>query len=124
MERGGRSAFDPCGRNNERKMGRGLPDEHSAMSFRHLDAAKPHDWPRLAALARSAELVRGYGHIKEANVAKYRAECKRLEGTIGQPVAQAADSRRAERELPRMRMRASFMVMRAIQVKKLDLPAN
>ena len=37
------------------------------------------------------EVVRGYGHIKEANVAKYRAECARLEGAIGQPVAQAAE---------------------------------
>ena len=63
----------------------------SAMIFRHLDKAKPHDWPRLVALAKSAELVRGYGHIKEANVAKYRQECARLEGAIGQPVAQAAE---------------------------------
>jgi indolepyruvate ferredoxin oxidoreductase len=43
------------------------------------------------ALAKSADLVRGYGHIKEANVARYRQECARLEGTIGQPVAQAAE---------------------------------
>jgi indolepyruvate ferredoxin oxidoreductase len=37
------------------------------------------------------EVVRGYGHIKEANVARYRAECARLEAAIGQPVAQAAE---------------------------------
>ena len=51
-------------------MERALPGEYSAMIFRHLDTAKPHDWLRLVALAKSAELVRGYGHIKEANVAK------------------------------------------------------
>ena len=85
------TAFDPFGYTGERKLERALPGEYSAMIFRHLDAVKPHDWLRLAALARSAELVRGYGHIKEANVAKYRAECKRLESTIGQPVAQAAE---------------------------------
>ncbi|CAN7483454.1 hypothetical protein LJR220_004381 [Bradyrhizobium sp. LjRoot220] len=50
------------------------------MIFRHLDTAKPQDWPRLVALAKSADLVRGYGHIKEANVARYRQECARLEG--------------------------------------------
>mgnify|MGYP003694421467 CR=1 FL=1 len=61
------------------------------MIFRHLDTAKPHDWPRLVALAKSAELVRGYGHVKEANVARFRGECARLEAAIGQPVAQAAE---------------------------------
>ena len=54
-------------------MERALPGEYSEMIFRHLDTAKPQDWPRLVALAKSAELVRGYGHIKEANVARYRA---------------------------------------------------
>ena len=64
------TAFDPFGYTAERRMERALPGEYSAMIFRHLDKAKPQDWPRLVALAKSAELVRGYGHIKEANVAK------------------------------------------------------
>ena len=85
------TAFDPFGYSSERKMERALPSEYSAMIFRHLDANKPLDLPRLVALAKSAELVRGYGHIKEANVAKYRSECQRLESAIGQPVAQAAE---------------------------------
>ena len=85
------TAFDPFGYTAERRMERALPGEYSAMIFRHLDKAKPQDWPRLVALAKSAELVRGYGHIKEANVAKYRGECARLESAIGQPVAQAAE---------------------------------
>jgi indolepyruvate ferredoxin oxidoreductase len=85
------TAFDPFGYTSERRMEQMLPGEYSAMIFRHLDQARPQDWPRLVALAKSAELVRGYGHIKEANVAKYRSECARLEGAIGQPVAQAAE---------------------------------
>ena len=85
------TAFDPFGYTAERRMERALPGEYSAMIFRHLDKAKPQDWPRLVALAKSAELVRGYGHIKEASVAKYRGECARLEAAIGQPVAQAAE---------------------------------
>ena len=64
------TALDPFGYTAERRMERALPGEYSAMIFRHLDQAKPQDWPRLALLARSAELVRGYGHIKEANVAE------------------------------------------------------
>jgi indolepyruvate ferredoxin oxidoreductase len=85
------TAFDPFGYTAERRMERALPGEYSAVIFRHLDKAKPQDWPRLVALAKSAELVRGYGHIKEANVAKFRGECARLEAAIGQPVAQAAE---------------------------------
>ena len=72
-------------------MERALPGEYSAMIFRHLDKAKPQDWPRLVALAKSAELVRGYGHVKEANVAKFRARMRAPEAAIGQPVAQAAE---------------------------------
>jgi indolepyruvate ferredoxin oxidoreductase len=85
------TAFDPFGYTSERKMERALPGEYSAMICRHLDAGKPLDLPRLVTLAKSADLVRGYGHIKEANVAKYRTECARLESAIGQPVAQAAE---------------------------------
>ena len=85
------TAFDPFGYTSERKMERALAGEYSAMIFRHLEKAKPVDWPRLVQLAKSAELVRGYGHIKEANVAKYRGECARLEAAIGQTVAQAAE---------------------------------
>ncbi|MBR0751369.1 indolepyruvate ferredoxin oxidoreductase family protein [Bradyrhizobium jicamae] len=84
------TAFDIFGYTAERRMERALPGEYSATIFRHL-GGKALDLPRLVALAKSAELVRGYGHIKEANVARYRAECARLEKAIGQPVAQAAE---------------------------------
>ena len=45
----------------------------------------------MAGLASLPDEIRGYGHIKEANVAKFRGECARLEAAIGQPVAQAAE---------------------------------
>jgi indolepyruvate ferredoxin oxidoreductase len=85
------TAFDPFGYTSERKMERQLPGEYSAMIFRHLDKAGPVDVARLVQLAKAVDLVRGYGHIKQANVAKYRSECARLEAAIGQPVAQAAE---------------------------------
>ncbi|WP_407165856.1 indolepyruvate ferredoxin oxidoreductase family protein [Bradyrhizobium sp. ORS 111] len=85
------TAFDIFGYTAERRMERALPGEYSAMIMRHLDGKNPLDLPRLVALAKSADLVRGYGHIKEANVARYRGECARLEGAIGRPMAQAAE---------------------------------
>jgi indolepyruvate ferredoxin oxidoreductase len=83
------SALDIFGYTAERRMERALPGEYSAMILRHLDGKI--DLPRLIALAKLPEVVRGYGHIKEANVARYRAECARIEGEIGKPVAQAAE---------------------------------
>ncbi|MFH0301985.1 indolepyruvate ferredoxin oxidoreductase family protein [Bradyrhizobium sp. 31Argb] len=84
------TALDIFGYTAERRMERALPGEYSAMILRHL-GKKPLDVPRLAALAKAAELVRGYGHVKEANVARYRQECQRLEAALQAPVAQAAE---------------------------------
>ena len=83
------TALDIFGYTAERKMERALPGEYKAMIFRHLDGKL--DLPRLIALAKMPEVVRGYGHIKEANVARYRAECARIEAMVGQPAAQAAE---------------------------------
>ena len=49
------------------------------------------DLPRLVALAKAADLVRGYGHIKEASVVRYRAECDRVEGLLKSSFAEAAE---------------------------------
>jgi indolepyruvate ferredoxin oxidoreductase len=84
------TAFDIFGYTAERRMERALPGEYSAMILRHLDGRKPIDWLRLVMLAKAVEQVRGYGHIKEANVARYRAECARLESGLGRPVAAEA----------------------------------
>jgi indolepyruvate ferredoxin oxidoreductase len=83
------TVVDIFGYTAERKMERALPGEFKAMIFRHLDGKL--DLPRLIALAKMPEVVRGYGHIKEANVARYRAECARIEAMVGQPAAQAAE---------------------------------
>ena len=83
------TALDIFGYMAERRMERALPSEYTAMIFRHLDGK--FDLPRLVALAKAPEAVRGFGHVKEANVARYRAECARIEGEIGRLVAQAAE---------------------------------
>jgi indolepyruvate ferredoxin oxidoreductase len=85
------TAFDPFGYTAERRMERALPGEYSATILRCLDVAKPQDWPLLVTLAKLAEVVRGYGHIKEGNAKLFRQECARIENAIGQPMAQAAE---------------------------------
>jgi indolepyruvate ferredoxin oxidoreductase len=85
------TALDLFGYTAERKMERALPVEYAAMVLRHLDGGRPLDLPRLVLLAKSAELVRGYGHVKEANVARYRQECARIEGLLNPTLAEAAE---------------------------------
>jgi indolepyruvate ferredoxin oxidoreductase len=85
------TAFDLFGHTAERKMERALPVEYAAMILRHLDSKTPLDLPRLVLLAKSAELVRGFGHVKEANVARYRQECARIERLLNPILAEAAE---------------------------------
>ena len=80
------TALDLFGYTAERKMERALPGEYTAMIFRHLDGKL--DTAAAGGAGKMPEVVRGYGHIKEANVARYRAECARLEA------ASASRSRR------------------------------
>jgi indolepyruvate ferredoxin oxidoreductase len=85
------TALDLFGYTAERKMERALPVNYAAMILRHLDGRTPLDLPRLVLLAKAAELVRGYGHVKEANVARYRQECNRIEGLLNPTLAEAAE---------------------------------
>ena len=85
------TALDIFGYTTERKVERALPVEYSAMILRHLDGKRTLDLTQLVTLAKSAELVRGYGHVKEANVARYRAECERIVRDIEARFAEAAE---------------------------------
>ncbi len=85
------TVLDIFGYTAERRMERALAGEYSAMILRHLDGDAPLDLPRLVALAKTADLVRGYGHIKEANIARYRQECERIERLLKPSMAEAAE---------------------------------
>ena len=85
------TAFDPFGYTSRAADGARAAGRIFGDDLPPSRRQKPLDLPRLVALAKSADLVRGYGHIKEANVAKYRQECARLQSAIGQPLAQAAE---------------------------------
>ena len=76
------SALDPFGRTAERKSERKLIADYLAMIDRRITGLKPEQIPLLARLARVPEAIRGFGHVKEANVKLAEAEKARLEAEL------------------------------------------
>jgi indolepyruvate ferredoxin oxidoreductase len=76
------TAFDPFGRSEERKTERKLIKDYLAMIEQRVAGLGPEQIPLLAKLARLPETIRGYGHIKQASVAKAMAEKARLEAEL------------------------------------------
>src|SRR6266436_6137909 len=74
--------YDPFGRSAERKAERKLIEDYLAMIEQRTAALKAEQIPLLARLARLPEMIRGYGHIKEENIGKARAEKARLEAEL------------------------------------------
>jgi indolepyruvate ferredoxin oxidoreductase len=86
------TAFDPFGYTAERRTERKLIADYLAMIDAHLPALKVEQLPLLARLARIPETIRGYGHIKDASIAKALAEKARLEAELeNAPFAAAAE---------------------------------
>src|SRR5579871_2187932 len=76
------TSYDPFGRTAERQMERRLVEDYFAMIDQRTAALTAAQLPHLAKLARIPEMIRGYGHIKEANIAKAIAEKARLEAEL------------------------------------------
>ena len=76
------TAWDPFGRSAERKSERKQIDDYFGMIEQRIAGLKSEQIPLLARLARLPEMIRGYGHIKEANIAKAAAEKARLEAEL------------------------------------------
>ena len=74
--RGG--AFDIFGYTEERKMERALIVEYREMIEALLAGLNADNHATAVALANLPEQIRGFGHVKEANVATFRAEKARL----------------------------------------------
>ncbi|HEU4375325.1 MAG TPA: DUF6537 domain-containing protein, partial [Telluria sp.] len=74
--RGG--AFDIFGYSEERKMERALINEYREMVGGLLAGLNADNVANAVELANLPEQVRGFGHVKEAAVAKFRAEKARL----------------------------------------------
>ena len=89
------TAFDPFGRTEERKAERALIDEYEstvAMMLAKLDAA---NLEAAIAVASVPEEIRGYGHVKEANMKKAAATREALVATFKAPVQEISRARAA-----------------------------
>jgi indolepyruvate ferredoxin oxidoreductase len=73
------TGLDPFGRTVERKSERKLIEDFVAMIEQRIAGLRAEQIPLLAKLARVPETIRGYGHIKEENIKKAKAEQARLE---------------------------------------------
>ena len=67
------TAFDPFGRTAERKMERALIGEYEEQMTMVAGALTASNHAAAVALASLPQQIRGYGHIKDENVAKVRA---------------------------------------------------
>jgi indolepyruvate ferredoxin oxidoreductase len=78
--RGG--AFDPFGRTEERRTERKLVADYFDMIDQRIAGLKAEQIPLLTRLARLPETIRGFGHVKEANIKLAAAEKARLEAEL------------------------------------------
>jgi indolepyruvate ferredoxin oxidoreductase len=86
--RGG--VFDIFGYNPERRMERRLIEEYLEMIEQVLPRLTPGTQATITAIAELPELIKGYGSIKEGNVAIYEAEKAKLVASLDAPAATAA----------------------------------
>ena len=75
--------FDPFGRAEVRRVERALIDEYVATVDALLPRLTPANHADAVALAALPDLVRGYEHIKLANVARYRSELAGARSRLG-----------------------------------------
>jgi indolepyruvate ferredoxin oxidoreductase len=66
--------LDPFGRTAERRMERHLIAEHEAVVEELLRGLNPANHPLAVELAAVPEMIRGFGHVKEANVKRAKAK--------------------------------------------------
>jgi indolepyruvate ferredoxin oxidoreductase len=70
--------FDPFGRTSERRQERQLIEDYEALLRARLAILQAAQLPVLAKLATIPETIRGYGHVKHANIVKAAEERQRL----------------------------------------------
>jgi indolepyruvate ferredoxin oxidoreductase len=68
--------YDPFGKTQERKMERALIGEYRDLVIEVLGRLNPDNYQEAIALLSLVDQVRGFGHVKEASVVRYRAELK------------------------------------------------
>ena len=81
------TAFDVFGRTAERRMERHLIEEYQALVERLISDPATARGEVALELASLPEMMRGFGHVKEANVAKARAREAELLAALGDEAA-------------------------------------
>jgi indolepyruvate ferredoxin oxidoreductase len=76
------TALDPFGKTAERRMERALIDEYTTSIGDALARLTPETLPLVLELAALPERMRGFGHVKEANVAKAKARWAEIEAAL------------------------------------------
>jgi indolepyruvate ferredoxin oxidoreductase len=79
--------LDPFGWAQERRTERALRDEFFTIIDEVTSAVGRTDVSDLVALLKAPDAVRGYGHIKAANIQAYRADLQRLRAKLDQGAA-------------------------------------
>ena len=77
------TAFDPFGHSKERKVERQLIADYESTILRWSTQLRAPDIAAVARLARLPDMIRGYGHVKEASLQRFLHERTRLEAEIG-----------------------------------------
>ncbi|MDP6707761.1 MAG: indolepyruvate ferredoxin oxidoreductase family protein [Alphaproteobacteria bacterium] len=87
------SALDPFGRTEERRTERALIADYEAIVEELLGKLDPGNRALAVAIAEVPATIRGFGHVKAANVVAARAEWERLMAAwrSDQPVTRAAE---------------------------------
>ena len=83
------TALDMFGRTGERRMERRLIADYEALLAEILETLSPDNHHLAVALASLPDKVRGYGHVKEANVATAKVEEAELLAAFHKPQAPA-----------------------------------
>jgi len=85
--------WDPFARNPERRAERALVAQYRTIIDEVIGQLDPDNHATAVEIARVAERVRGYGHVKTANISTARAEWQRLLGHLRKrrPLPQAAE---------------------------------
>ena len=86
--RGG--AFDPFGRTAERKTERRLVTEYEAVVSELMAGLTPQNHALAVEIARLPEQIRGFGHVKQGNLAKSKAREASLLDALRSPLRAAS----------------------------------
>jgi len=86
--------FDPFGHTAERKMERALVKEYRQTIDQLVAGLTSDNLAQAATIAALAENIRGFGHVKAANVDKYRTDLARLMQSYTAPASHAVPLRK------------------------------